>query len=318
MPDAILQREDLGRKLLILIGLWSTCAIVLVGFMFLGVVLVGRAWQAAGELVYPARRPPASSPSDYGLAAEAISFKTRDGLILHGWFVPASGQAKGTLVFSHGYAGDCSPDLVYVPLLNRAAYNVCLFDFRGHGTSEGDFTSVVYYERGDLMDAIDFLRRKGISRVGLVGFSMGGAIALATAPLCPEVVAVVSDSTFGELTTIIRNAAVLRGFPYPGALLVGWLVELLASFRVRANLFSADPIHTIAKISPRPVLIMHGEADTAIPVSEAYRLFRAAREPKELWVVPGAGHRQIEAVQPEEYRRRLVQFFDRAFNTITP
>lgn len=286
--------------------------------MFLSAVLVARAWQAAGELVYPARRPPASSPLDYGLTAEAISFKTRDGLVLRGWFVPVPGHAKGTLVFSHGYAGDCSPDLIYVPFLNRAAYNVCLFDYRGHGTSEGDFTSIVHYERGDLLDAIDFLRRKGISHVGLIGFSMGGAIALATAPLCPEVVAVVSDSTFGELAAIIRNAAIQRGWPRSGAVLVSWLVELLASLRVRANLFSSDPIHTIAKISPRPVLIMHGEADTAVPVSEAYRLFHAAREPKELWVVPGAGHRQIEAIEPEEYRCRLVRFFDQAFNSITP
>lgn len=303
---------------MILIGLLFTLAIFLGGLVFLGAVLMGRAWQAAGELVYPPRRPPASCPPDYGLTAEAISFETRDGLILRGWFIPAPGRAKGTLVFSHGYAGDCSPDLVYVPFLNRAAYNVCLFDFRGHGTSEGDFTSIVHYERGDLIDAIDFLRRKGISRVGLVGFSMGGAIALATTPLCPEVVAVASDSTFSELTAIIRNAAVQRGFPRLGAVLVSRLVVLLASLRVRANLFSADPIRTIAKISPRPVLIMHGEADTAIPVGEAYRLFRAACEPKELWVVPGAEHRQIETIQPEEYRCRLVQFFDRAFNSITP
>lgn len=300
------------------VSVLASLVVVICGFVFLAAVLVRRAWLAAGELVHPIRRRSATSPADYGLTAEAISFKTRDGLTLRGWFVPAPIYAKGTLVFSHGYAGECSPDLIYVPFLNDAGYNVCLFDYRGHGASEGNFTSLVYYERGDLLDAIDFLNRKGISRVGLIGFSMGGAISLATASLCPNVVAVVSDCTFGELTTIIRNAALQRGYPRPGAELVGCLVELLASLRVHADLFSADPIRTIAKISPRPVLIMHGEADTAIPVSEAYRLFSAAREPKELWVVPGAGHRQIEEIQPIEYRRRIVEFFDRAFESASP
>lgn len=296
----------------------ASLVVILCGFVLLIAVLVRRAWIAAGELVHPIRRRSATSPADYGLTAEAISFKTRDGLTLRGWFVPTPVHAKGTLVFSHGYAGECSPDLIYVPFLNGAGYNVCLFDYRGHGASEGKFTSLVHYERGDLLDAIDFLNKKGVSRVGLIGFSMGGAIALATTPLCPNVVAVVSDCTFGELGAIIRNAALQRGYPRPGAELVSWLVELLASLRVHANLFSADPIRTIAKISPRPVLIMHGEADTAIPVREAYRLFSAAREPKELWVVPGAGHRQIEEILPIEYRRRLVEFFDRAFESACP
>jgi fermentation-respiration switch protein FrsA (DUF1100 family) len=58
---------------------------------------------------------------------------------------------------------------------------------------------------------------------------------------------------------------------------------------------------------------MHGTADEAVPVEEAHRLFDAANEPKELWIVPGANHRMIEEVAAEEYQRRLVEFFDRAF-----
>lgn len=297
---------------MIQIGLLSNLVIILGGLVFLAAVLISRAWKVAGELVFPVHRLPTTTPADHGLAAEAVSFETRDGLTLRGWFIPAD-HAKGTLVFSHGYAGDCSPDLIYVPFFNQAGYNVLLFDYRGHGISDGDFTSLVHYERGDLVDGIEFLRGRGIERVALIGFSMGGAIALATAPLCPNVVAVVSDCTFSELASIIRNAALRRGFPRGAAWVLGWLIELLASVRLHANLFSADPIHTIARISPRPIFIMHGEADTAIPVSEAHRLFHAAREPKELWVVPGAGHRQIEELHPQEYRRRVIEFFDRAF-----
>ncbi len=245
--------------------------------------------------------------------AEPVAFMSQDGLTLRGWFSAAPVPVKGTIVCSHGYAGDCSPDLIYAPLFNRAGYNVMLFDYRGHGASEGKFTSLVYYERGDLLCALEYLRSRGIERVGLIGFSMGGAITLATAPLSPMVVGAVSDCTFGELNRIIRAVAEERGAPRVIAALLGYLVEMAAGVRLHANLFSADPIRHVAEISPRPVLIMHGEADEAIPVSEAFRLYGTAREPKELWTVPGARHRRIEDVAPEEYRRRVIEFFDRAF-----
>lgn len=297
------------------IGFWASFAIVLCGFGFLSWLFMDRAWRAAGELVYPARRLPTTRPSDYGLAPEPITVQTPNGGLLHGWYAPAPDNAKGTIICCHGYAGDCSPDLVYAPLFNRAGYNVCLFDFVGHGTSEGDRTSLVYYERRDLLAVLEYLRKRGVDRVGLIGFSMGGAIALSTAPLSPMVIGVVSDSTFAELQTAILHATLERGIPAFLSRFVSWLVIFLAGVRVRANLFSADPIHAIGKISPRPVLIIHGQADSSIPVSDAYLLYQAAREPKELWIVPNANHRMIEEVAAEEYRWRIVDFFDRAFNT---
>lgn len=295
------------------IGLVASAIILLGALAFVAWVLLERAWRAAGELIYPKRRMPATTPADYGMDAQPIAFRARDGVALHGWFAPAPPPSKGTVVFSHGYAGDCSPDLKYVPLFNQSGFNVCLFDYRGHGSSEGHFTSLVYFERGDLLCALDYLRTRGIERVGLMGFSMGGAVSLAAAPLSPMVVAVASDSTFAELSQIISNAARERGMPAILASGLGHLVELLAALRLHANLFSADPIRSIGRISPRPVLIMHGTADEAVPVSEAYRLYAAANEPKDLWIVPGANHRMIEQVAGDEYRRRIIDFFDRAF-----
>lgn len=274
--------------------------------------LLGLAWRGAGELIHPPRRPPVTTPADFGLAAEPISFSSREGLTLRGWFIPAP-NPKGTIVLSHGYAGDCSPDLIYAPLFHQARYNTLLFDYRGHGSSDGDFTSLVYFERGDLLAALDFLRARGIARVGLLGFSMGGAIALATAPLSPMVVGVISDCAFAEVRRIVEHAARARGVPAALAPWVGWLTELCASVRLRANLFSADPIRWVGRIAPRPVLIVHAGKDASVPVGEAQRLFRAAREPKELWIVPDALHRKIEEIAPDEYRRRVLEFFDRAF-----
>ena len=289
-------------------GLILSAALVAAVVVFLGVV----AWRGAHQLVHPPHCPPHASPQDYALTAESIAFQNHAGLTLRGWFIEAP-QAKGTIVFSHGYAGDCTPDLVYAPLFQHAGYHTLFFDYRGHGASEGNTTSLVYLERDDLLGALDFLRGRGIARVGLIGFSMGGAIAIATAPLSPMVIAVISDCTFANLASVVENAAIQRGYPRWMGAVLGWLVVVLASIQLRANLFSADPIHWVDKISPRPLLIMHGGKDTDAPVAQAHQLFRAAREPKALWIVPDARHRKIEEIAPAEYRQRIVEFFDHAF-----
>jgi uncharacterized protein len=267
---------------------------------------------AARRLIYPPRSHPDPIWTDDRHEFEAVSFPTPDGLRLRGWFVPAQ-HPKGTLVLCHGYAGDCSPDFIYAALLRGAGYNALFFDFRGHGSSDGRRTSLVYLERVDLLAALDFLKSRDIPRVALLGFSMGGAIALATAPTSPMVAGVISDCAFAELSQVIQVAAVARGFPKWISPFLGWLTVAFASVQVRANMFSADPIHWVGKIAPRPVLIMHAGADRDVPAVQARQLFAAAHEPKELWIVPNAEHRRIEQVAPDEYRQRVIDFLDRLF-----
>jgi fermentation-respiration switch protein FrsA (DUF1100 family) len=73
------------------------------------------------------------------------------------------------------------------------------------------------------------------------------------------------------------------------------------------------PEALIGDISPRPVLVIHGEQDNAATtVADAHRLFAAAGEPKELWIVSGAGHCSANALFPEAYETRVLGFFDRA------
>jgi alpha-beta hydrolase superfamily lysophospholipase len=286
--------------------------LVLLASLTLAVSLSAIAGYASEKLIHPPHRQPSASPTDYGLEFESVSFPSSDGVTLRGWFIPAP-NPKGTIVLCHGFAGDCSPDLSYAPLFREAGYSSLVFDFRGHGASDGDYTSLVFFERRDLLAALDFLRSRGITRIGLIGFSMGGAIALATAPQSPMVVGVISDCAFAKLRTIVQNAFTARGFPKWLTLLLGWLTIATAGLRLRANLSSADPIHWVAKIAPRPVLIMHGGNDQEVPATEARRLYDAAKEPKEIWIVPGASHRRIEEVAGNEYRRRVTDFFARAF-----
>jgi hypothetical protein len=86
------------------------------------------AWHSAAQLIYPSHSSPQALPQDYGLAAEKISFQNHAGLTLRGWFIPTP-HAKGTIVFNHGYADNCTPDLIYAPRLQAMNIANALWNF---------------------------------------------------------------------------------------------------------------------------------------------------------------------------------------------
>ena len=85
----------------------------------------------------------------------------------------------------------------------------------------------------------------------------------------------------------------------------------LAGKGVGGDLEQSDPLRWVAKIAPRGLFLIHGEEDPYVSVEEVRRLYDAAGEPKELWIAPGAGHRRVDQVYPDDYRDRVVSFFDR-------
>ncbi|MCL6432364.1 MAG: alpha/beta fold hydrolase [Anaerolineae bacterium] len=264
----------------------------------------------ARELIAPRFDRTATTPADLCLPYEDVWFTTSDGLRLHGWYVPAE-RPRGTVIFLHGHGGTPAPDLIYVPGFRERGFSVLLFDFRAHGQSEGRFTSIGYFERRDLAAAVRFLEERGVRRVGLLGFSMGAVVAMATAGDLPNVAAVVADCGFAELQSVVAFGARARGVPAFLSGIVGWLVVLLASLRLGAPLWTADPIRHVGRISPRPLLLIQAGRDAYVPVRDGLRLYAAAGEPKELWSVPEAEHRAVDKVHKEEYMERVLGFFER-------
>lgn len=251
------------------------------------------------------------SPAEYGLAFEEVAFPARDGLTLHGWWIPAPGSDRAVILL-HGHGGSMDPDVQYVPALHAAGFNVLMFDFRAHGRSEGHISTVGYLERQDVLGAVDFVRAKGIERLGLLGFSMGGMVAMLTAPLCPHVHAVISDGGPARLKTSLTVWGQERGVPRPLADLLAWLTLVVTSLRLGANLFRYEPLRWVGKIAPRPILFIHGDHDQYLPSADFAALVAAAGPTAEVWRVPEAGHRTVDQLYPDEYRRRIVAFFDRA------
>jgi fermentation-respiration switch protein FrsA (DUF1100 family) len=255
---------------------------------------------------YPDQRD-RGSPADHALSFEDVSFQSEDGVCLHGWFVPAvGGRARGTVLHMHGNAANITGHFDFVHWLPQDGYNVFTFDYRGYGRSEGRIS-----REGSLRDAaaaLDYLRARSdvdAKRIVMFGQSIGGAIAIVTAAERPgQIQALAVDSTF----TAYREIATYHVRHNPALLVLAWWLPWLIPQ-------GHDPIACIGRLAPTPVLFMHGKQDRVAPLQMSQRLYDAAGQHKELWLIDDMDHMQVWIERPEESRRRLLDFYARALTS---
>ena len=275
------------------------------------IILILVIWKFSTVLIKIPRDYYEWKPSSFGLTYEDIEFKAEDGISIKGWFIPNKNSAA-TVVLLHGLGTNRSDMAPKAPFIYHAGYNILLFDFRGHGDSKGKFTTLGYHEVKDLLGAIKYLAtRKELdnSKIGVFGISMGAAVGINAASIEHKIKAVVTDSSFADANdTIAKYASVFYHMPkYPLVPIVRWLSEI----RTGCKYSDIDPVKHVDKISPGALFLIHGEIDERIPASESRKLFEKANEPKEIWIVSGAGHVGAYAIQQKEYENRVVNFFDK-------
>jgi uncharacterized protein len=251
------------------------------------------------------------TPADVGLKYEDIVVKSADSLELKGWYLPGTGPAG--IVLCHGFPANRECLLAFLPWLHRAGFHVVTFDFRALGESPGDVCTFGLQEKRDVEAAATLLAREpGVDahRIGAMGLSMGGATVLLAAAETPSIRAVVTDSAFARLDEMVVERFRLVPAFYRGTLSssVRFCAERWAGYDSR----DVVPVDAIPHIAPRPILLIHGPKDHLVPIRHARMLRAAAGAPTELWEVPGAGHVRCYATAPEEYERRVVQFFRQA------
>lgn len=265
-------------------------------------------WESADKLVHPERRLAAATPADHGIAYREIALRASDGVGLAAWWMPALGEARGSVVFLHEYGEQKAQSLVAGPFLHEAGYHVLALDFRAHGASGGGATTVGLDEARDVEAAVAWLLAgpEPEGRIALVGWSMGAATALNAAPGLPEVDAVVADSGFATLENVAGNS--IRHFTGLPRVPFGPLSVTFAGRQVGRDVAENRPIDRI-RDAGAPVLVIQGEADTIARAEDDGRaLFAAAPPGSELWLVPGAGHVAASAVAPREYEARVLAF----------
>ena len=240
-------------------------------------------------------------PSDLGLKYEEITFKSIDGIKLSGWFIP-NNKTKATIIVMHGYPAD-KANLLGIAEFLAKEFNVFLFDFRSFGKSEGRYTTVGYLEKNDLLGAIKYLEKeKNIPHMGLYGFSLGGAVALMTNH--SNIKAIVTDSAYAQLSNMVKHMyRIFLIFKYP----LTYLTKLYGILFLNININDASPVNNIKNIKV-PILLIHSEKDSQIPITEAY-LLHDANKKSELWIVENAEHGMSHSINPKMYEERIIEFF---------
>ncbi len=229
-----------------------------------------------------------ATPDRIGLDHVQVDIDTADGERLHAWWLP-HGQARGTLLFNHGNAGNISHRMDSLAIFHRLGLNVLIYDYRGYGQSTGRPSEAGLYE--DARSAWRWLTdTQGIApeSVILFGRSMGGAIA---ARLASEVDAagLIVESGFSSVPDIAAE-------------LYWWLpVRRLARIQLPTAAYVAE--------AGMPVLVIHSRDDEIVRFSHAERIYAAAAEPKTLWPIAG-DHNSGFLIDRERYLEGLSRFLD--------
>lgn len=236
---------------------------------------------------------------------EDVSFRTKDGLLLRGWFAP--GRNRDAIVFVHGLWANRVAFVAEAEAVARHGHGVLVYDSRASGESEGRMATFGDRERLDIKAALDFLGARADvdpAKVGIFGCSVGGtAVALASAE-DPRVHAVLLGPTWLSLDAELH--ANIKG---PRA----WAI--LSLYRLAGvDVDALRPVDIVKSIAPRPLLMISGanDDDTPPPVMKA---LQAAAPGAQRWVVPGAGHCRYIDASPIEYVQHFDGFFDKAFGS---
>jgi dipeptidyl aminopeptidase/acylaminoacyl peptidase len=262
----------------------------------------------AHALAYPGCGGPWRAPAQAGIDRyREVTFSSRQGpagLTLKAWWVPSTNGAAVILLPGIGQARDGMLD--QGAMLARHGYGVLLTDPRSCADASLPYTAG-YAEAGDVAGALAFVQAQpGVDpgRIGILGYSAGGAAAILGAAQVKGIRAVVSEGNFYNLGDDIAN-----GGGYSTPLETVYQQAILFFYRretgVDARLIS--PIDAIGQISPRAVLLIFGEHE--VDSGHARQQLAAAGQPKALWVVPGLGHGGYIQARPAEYEAHVAAFF---------
>jgi dipeptidyl aminopeptidase/acylaminoacyl peptidase len=243
-----------------------------------------------------------ASPADEGLQYENVTFPSAadDGVQLTGWWIP-NPNGHRVLIFVHGRYENKAAYLALTRPLWNAGYSLLLFDLRGHGQSTYVHSTYGIKEQWDVIGAARFAQQKGFApaSIGVIGWSLGGASTLMAMDSSDDFAAAVADSAYANSDPLLA-----RNPLQPGLRLALRLVRGVDLARV-------DPADSNRDLHNRSIMLIHGEKDVAVPLSQERLLEQAGGASiKETWLVPNAGHVQAASLQPGEYVRRVTAFFD--------
>ena len=253
-------------------------------------------------VIHPPKIIIGRTPPDVGLEAQDVTITAPDGTKLSAWYIP-SATLKKAIVLLHGYPAEKS-DMLLIAKNLYPDFSLLLLDLRYFGESDGMYTTLGVKERGDVKATLDFLESKGHTKIGMFGFSLGGALSLVTAAEDERVGAVASYGSFADIRKLgwetYRHLWILK---YP-------LVELMifwSKISFGTSVTEVSPLSAAKEITV-PTLIIHSKDDEQIAFSHAELLQGALNEDiSEFYFVRGLhGH------LPLDFNNKVLDFFRRS------
>jgi uncharacterized protein len=255
-------------------------------------------------------RPTPSRVDSLAKDEQEIMLQSADGLRISASYFPVAEPSAPTILMLHGNGGSRSQFSGYIAWLNSNGYAAMAIDFRGHGESQAASKSFGFEESRDAAAAFNWIKtRKPESKIGVIGFSLGGAATLLPANGPLKIDALVLSAVYPDIERAIRNRIAHQGHPLLAALLTPLLTNQ-SYFRYRIAPQRISPIEAAAQYKG-PVLVIGGGQDHYTPPAETKALYERFTGPKSLWIRDGFGHNQLGDINDENYRARLKIFFDK-------
>jgi uncharacterized protein len=279
------------------------------------ILYLGISALAANIITTPGRRLGPETPAIVQLDFRDVRFPADSGdATIAGWYLPSDGSQRALILvrgkddsragwFSDGWEQ-------FIAGLHERGFALLLIDLRGHGASSDAHYSFGLRERHDVGGAVDWLLQQGFEsrRIGVYGLSLGAAAAILNAADDQDIGALVEDSCYAEIYPVIerswREASSLPSFFLPSTL-------MMSRIMFGYNIPDARPVDVVARIAPRPMLIIHGAGDTQVPFGHAEQL-KAANPSAEFWRVEGVDHGGAYGQNQAVYIERVATFFEQS------
>jgi pimeloyl-ACP methyl ester carboxylesterase len=250
-----------------------------------------------------------------GAIVERLSLVSSDGLPIEAWWISPGKTARGIVVLVPGISDDVASLLPHFMFLYKANYNILAVNLRTHGGSSGDRISMAIHEPRDVVAALNWLQRRADLKdlpVTLIGSSLGASTAIRAAATRPEVDGVISISAFASIDDMIDQQ--LADFPALIKPIFHLTIDLAFLTWYGVWPAAAAPVNDITNILPRPLFLIHGDADQTVSVAAINRLYDASARRATRWVVAGGSHTFFfNNGAPDvvsEFRRRVLAFLE--------
>jgi uncharacterized protein len=263
------------------------------------------AWQLGTSFVAPANHPIGVSPAD--LQAVTVNIASAENETISGWFAKGT-VGGGAVLLLHGVRSDRTQMLTRARLLRNLGYAVLLIDLPAHGESSGAAITFGSREAQGVNAALGFLLQQlPKEKIGIIGMSLGAAAAVLAKPK-GQVQAMVLESMFPTIEGAIVNRVTM---PF-GKIGYAAAPLLLAQLPLRLGVWPSQlrPISELPNLTI-PVLIASGAQDVHTTSAETQRIFNAANQPKQLWIVDGAAHVDLLQHDPIGYEKIVLPFLSK-------